>query len=323
MHGVSREQIDAAKKMSAIEFLRRYRPEELEYGGSRGEYQLRHHDSFKINGETSLWHWKSRDIGGKSALDYLVHVEGVGFVDAVRALCDEQPNIAPLSVFPDKKRNFILPASAKHYHRVFAYLLSRGISQPVIEACMHMGILYESADYHNAVFVGKDDCGVPRYAFLRGTYSKQEKPFRGEVFGSDKQFCFCIPANASTKRVAVYEAAIDAMAHWTLEGMQDKHRLSLGGIYAPKAGEVCRGLKNPYALDAFLTRHPEIEEIEVCTDNDSAGRFAAEHIIGAYGDKYRMIDNPPDLEQGDYADLAQKKMKERERTASKRTDRSR
>lgn len=36
----------------------------------RGEFQLRSHDSFKISGETSLWHWKSRDIGGKSALDY-------------------------------------------------------------------------------------------------------------------------------------------------------------------------------------------------------------------------------------------------------------
>lgn len=323
MHGVSREQIDAAKKMSAIEFLRRYRPEELEYGGSRGEYQLRHHDSFKINGQTSLWHWKSRDIGGKSALDYLVHVEGVGFVDAVRALCDERPTVVPLPVIAEKQKRFVLPQPAKHYHQVFAYLLGRGISQPVIEACMHMRILYESADYHNAVFVGKDDSGVPRYAFLRGTYSKPEKPFRGEVAGSNKEFSFCIPANGRVSRVAVYEAAIDAMAHWTLEGTQNKYRLSLGGIYAPKTGEVRRGFQSPRALEAFLIRHPEIEEIEVCTDRDAAGRFAAEHIIGAYGDKYQMIDNPPDLEQGDYADLAQQKMKERGRAARNRAERSR
>ena len=64
MPGVTKEQIEAAKKMTAIEFLRRYRPEELVKGECRNEYQLREHDSFKINGETSLWHWKSRDVGG-------------------------------------------------------------------------------------------------------------------------------------------------------------------------------------------------------------------------------------------------------------------
>ena len=86
MPGVTEEQITAAKQMSAIEFLRRYRPGELVKTDSRGEFELREHDSFKINEETSFWHWKSRDAGGRSALDYLVKVEGVKFVDAVLAL---------------------------------------------------------------------------------------------------------------------------------------------------------------------------------------------------------------------------------------------
>ena len=50
MPGVSKEQIAAAKQMTAIEFLRRFRPHELVRSGSRGEFQLREHDSFKING---------------------------------------------------------------------------------------------------------------------------------------------------------------------------------------------------------------------------------------------------------------------------------
>lgn len=78
-----KEELRQAKQMSAIEFLKRYRPEELVRCGT-GEYELRSHDSFKISENTSLWHWKSRDIGGKSALDYLVRVEGVPFTDAVR-----------------------------------------------------------------------------------------------------------------------------------------------------------------------------------------------------------------------------------------------
>ena len=85
MPGVTEEQIIAARRMTAIEFLRRYRPGELVKTDSRGEFELREHDSFKINEETSFWHWKSRDAGGKSALDYLIKVEGVKFVDAVLA----------------------------------------------------------------------------------------------------------------------------------------------------------------------------------------------------------------------------------------------
>ena len=77
--------------MTAIEFLRRYRPNSLVKSSARGEYQLAEHDSFKINGESSVWHWKSRDIGGKSALKYLIYVEGVPFVEAVQLLCEESP----------------------------------------------------------------------------------------------------------------------------------------------------------------------------------------------------------------------------------------
>ena len=86
MPRVSKEQIDAANRMTAIEFLRRYRPNSLVKSSARGEYQLAEHDSFKINGESSVWHWKSRDIGGKSALKYLIYVEGVPFVEAVQLL---------------------------------------------------------------------------------------------------------------------------------------------------------------------------------------------------------------------------------------------
>ena len=56
MPGVSREQIDAAKQMTALEFLQRYCPGELVKAESRGEFQLRAHDSFKINGTTSKFH---------------------------------------------------------------------------------------------------------------------------------------------------------------------------------------------------------------------------------------------------------------------------
>ena len=78
-----KELIRRAKQMTAIEFLKRYRPDELVRCGT-GEFQLRSHDSFKISESTSLWHWKSRDIGGNRAMGYILQVDGGPFLEAVR-----------------------------------------------------------------------------------------------------------------------------------------------------------------------------------------------------------------------------------------------
>ena len=53
MPGVTQEQIAAARRMSAIEFLQKYRPNSLVKSSARGEYQLAEHDSFKINAKSS------------------------------------------------------------------------------------------------------------------------------------------------------------------------------------------------------------------------------------------------------------------------------
>ncbi|EKC60555.1 hypothetical protein OBE_08916, partial [human gut metagenome] len=47
MPRVSKEQIHAANRMTAIEFLRRYRPGSLVKSSARGEYQLAEHDSLQ------------------------------------------------------------------------------------------------------------------------------------------------------------------------------------------------------------------------------------------------------------------------------------
>lgn len=316
MSGVSKEQIAAAKRMSAIEFLRRYRPEELVRCGS-GEFQLQSHDSFKINKHSSVWHWKSRGQGGKSALDYLVYVENVPFVEAVRTLAHEDPAYRPRAhaEIETRQKEFMLPTKAQDTFRVERYLQSRGISTEVIRCCVDAGILYESLPYHNAVFVGRDEKDTARYAALRGTFPNARTVFKCEATGSDKRYGFCIPPQVDTSQLAIYEAAPDAMAHMTLEnlagagvgGAADKWRLSLGGIYAPQPdaqGQV-KHMKPPVALEQFLTQHPEISSIEVCFDNDEAGRGAALQIAELYSERYEIKQNLPAIENADYADLAQ------------------
>ena len=116
--------------MTAIEFLRRYRPNSLVKSSARGEYQLAEHDSFKINGESSVWHWKSRDIGGKSALKYLIYVEGVPFVEAVQLLCEESPMYIPVQheAVERERPLFRLPNPAPNNDRVTRYLLGRHLT---------------------------------------------------------------------------------------------------------------------------------------------------------------------------------------------------
>ena len=316
MPGVTKEQVAAARQITAIEFLRRYRAGDLVKSSARGEFELKSHNSFKINGESSLWHWKSRGIGGKSALDYLMHVEGCSFVEAVRLLCEEQPCFVPQrhEDVERKRPPFELPEKSPTTTRVEAYLRCRGISQAVIDHCLQTGILYESLPYHNCVFVGRDAGGTPRYAALRGTYT-YGKQFKGESTGSDKRFGFCIAPTAESSAVAVFEAAIDAMAEMSLAGdAADKYRLSLGGIYAPEEG---RDIHPPAALEEFLAQHPRVDRIEFCLDNDPPGRAAAAALARLYGERYQVAVRLPPIEGFDYGDLAQAAMEYRTKAKAK------
>lgn len=314
MPWVGEEEIEAARAMSCIEYLKRFESTRLEKASARNEWQLKDHDSFKINEITSAWHWKSRGIGGYNALRFLTEVDGMGFVEAVQFLSGQNPSYIPPEHVEKEKVPFVLPERYQNCGRVRQYLLDRGISSEAITYCIQKGILYESAPYHNAVFVGLDGNQEPKYAFLRGIYDRSGKRFRIEQKGSDKTCSFCIPPSEKSVRVAVYEAAIDGMAHMTLEqNRADKYRLSLGGISAPKEGEQRKGFKNPPVLAVFLEQHPEIKEIEICTDHDFAGRWACEHIRNAYEGQYRIIENLPAVEGADYGDLAKEAAKRRVR----------
>ena len=78
-------------------------------------------------------------------------------------------------------------------------------------------------------------------------------------------------------------------------------------------------MKRPAALEHFLKEHPEIREIEICTDNDFAGRWACSHIREAYEEKYQVTENLPSEDGMDYGDMArQVAEKNRQRPAEDR-----
>ena len=66
------EDIQQAKQLDLLTYLQIYEPDQL-VKVSGDTYCTKEHDSLKIS--NGKWHWFSRKIGGKTALDYLVKVK--------------------------------------------------------------------------------------------------------------------------------------------------------------------------------------------------------------------------------------------------------
>ena len=281
------EQLARAREMNLLTYLRCCEPDELVSMGGN-VYATKSHDSLKIsNGE---WYWWSRGVGGSSALDYLTTVRKLSLPDALQRVLSAGG--VPLAEPPRRKerptKSFCLPPKHADNRRDFSYLHGRGIDPEIINHCIKHGLLYESAQHHNCVFVGFAG-DRPAYAMQRGTL--QDKRFVGEVAGSDKQYSFAVPVTPSdSPTLCVFESAIDALSYLTLLKQRGKdwrkaNTLSLGGI----SGEGVKRL--PPALSRYLKAAPHISRVVLCLDNDAPGRAAAASLRELLRG-YEVIDKP-------------------------------
>lgn len=284
---VTREMIDRAKKMDLLTYLQTYEPQELvHFGGNT--YCTREHDSLKIS--NGKWCWFSRGIGGKTALDYLIKVKELPFTEAVERIVGraaERPSVFHARAQPEKPKTLLLPPKSNSNTRVIAYLKSRSIDGGLIEQCIRSGQLYESLPHHNAVFVGMDRNGTPRYACLRGIGTD----FKGEATGSDKRFSFALPATGESRMLCVFESAIDLLSYATMAqagglSWRSQHLLSLAGVYKPQ--KETQEHRLPLALTQYLKDHAEIKTICLCLDNDMTGRSATEAIRQQLAERYKV-----------------------------------
>ena len=150
--------------MDLLTYLRLYEPENLVHVGAN-VYSTREHDSLKIS--NGKWYQWSTGIGGISALDYLIKVQGMDFVSAVSKILRYSPLAEPAGPTPAKRQKpvFTLPALYENNDRVRTYLTGRGLSMDLLRMCIDAGLIYEDMR-HNCVFVGFDRKKVPRYAML-------------------------------------------------------------------------------------------------------------------------------------------------------------
>nr|MBQ4458210.1 DUF3991 and TOPRIM domain-containing protein [Clostridia bacterium] len=291
MRRIPDELLELARRMDLFTYLSLYEPQELVHVGGR-EYCTREHDSLKIS--NGLWCWHSRDDGGATALDYLIKVKNIPFRKAVTIILAKELQDTPVfnaENTPGTDRKLVLPERNLTDNRVKSYLKSRGIDRELIDCCINKGYLYESAPYHNCVFVGFDEQGKPRYASFRATNGTKIK---GEAKGSDKRYSFRIMHPSDT--LHAFESAIDLLSYMTIvkktTGKWPRESMvSLGGVYARKRKNTIP--KVPICHQSAIQSDNNLKKIVLHLDNDTAGRQATESIIAALHDYYEVIDEPP------------------------------
>ena len=98
MTQIRKSDIAKIKGLDLLTYFKNYGPDELIRNGRNESYYLRHHDSLKLS--NGMWYWWSRGIGGKTALDYLIKVEGFTFKDAAIYLKDLIQDHPPTKYYP-------------------------------------------------------------------------------------------------------------------------------------------------------------------------------------------------------------------------------
>ena len=263
------EQKVLANSVNLEEFLR-MRGEKLERVGR--EHKLIYcdssgkHDSITIRG--SKWFDHKNQVGG-GAIKFMQEFYDMDFQTAVQELLGQR--VTPLSHSPPKaiakeeKKEFKLPVANPNMHRVFAYLIKqRFIAPDIISYFAKQHTLYEDKEYHNAVFVGTDENGVPRQAHKRSTNSFGNA-FRITCEGSDTRYSFS--HFGKSEKLFVFESPIDMMSFLTLypKDWQKHSYIAMNGVYE---NAVLTALKN----------HSNLREIVLCVDNDEGGIEAVDRL---------------------------------------------
>lgn len=289
---IRKEVLEKVRTLSAFDYLKNYAPDLLVKNG-RTDYYHRNHDSLHFS--NGKWYWWSQGKGGTSALDYLIIVEGYEFKDACNYLSDLMNVSEPVTTYyhPKPVKPFELPIKDKNNDLVIRYLCEvRKIDKDIVDDFISKGMIYQSANFKNAVFVGYDK-DKPAYAFKRSIF----KNFKLDHAGSNKAFSFNY-TNPKSDVLHVFEAAIDLLSYMTLLKMDEKDYtkfdyLSLAGASDKIA--IKSEADIPIALKAYLGRNPNIKTIVFHLDNDEVGIGATSKIISILNSKYQCIDKRPPI----------------------------
>lgn len=275
-------------------------------------YTTKEMDSLRVK-DRRRWYRYSERTGG-DAITFLQRFCNKSFREAVEYLLDYHGRArdSPTKQYPkqtpakQEKPPFVLPPPHPDQRRVFAYLQKRGIAPQVIRGFVQAGLLYEDAEHHNCVFVGRDGGGKPRFANKRGTYDQNGSGFKGDVPGSDKAVAFRLPCDPALDWVAVFEAPIDLMSFCTLHRQVRSNAVALCGLYqAP--------------LDTYLRENPQLKHIVLCLDADGPGQEATEKFREEYAQKGYTVSIRTPAQGKDWNEYLQQRGQAKERGNQRQT----
>jgi len=260
-------QKQAAKQIDLAAFLQS-RGEQVKRSGSEYEW-VGHHVTLRGN-----QFYDQYEQRGGTAVDFAREQYGLSYPEAVQTLLQLTGDNGQLTVKEPhhnchlstvNSQLFSLPPANDNMRRVYAYLIKqRCIDRDVLYHFAHRGLIYEDAQYHNAVFVGTDKDGHPRHAHKKST-SLNDSSFRANQTGSEAAFSFHHIGTSDT--VYTFEAPIDMLSFIS---MYPKHWQQDSYVALCSVAD--------HALFRLLEDNPNLHKIVLCLDNDEAGRQAMERI---------------------------------------------
>lgn len=255
------EQKETARQTDLVALLQS-QGERLKRSGK--EYVWRD-GSEKVTVRGNLWFHQYERIGG-DAVDFVRRFYNMDFPQAVNFLLGNNGGTIQRTepVKREPLKPFTLPPRNENMRRVYAYLLNRrGIDREVLSAFAHKGMIYESADYHNAVFVGYDEHGIACHAHKRGTGS--ESTYKGNAESCDPRYSF--HWTGTDNALYLFEAPIDMLSFISL------HKENW--CSHSYAAACCVG---DQVLFQMLKANSNIDTVYLCMDNDAAGQAANKRI---------------------------------------------
>lgn len=181
----TKEQREQARRTDLASFLVS-QGEKVKRSGSEYEWL---DGSQKVTIRGHLWYHQYEQKGG-DAIDFVRRFYNKDYAETVEMLLNGSGGqIITSPPIEIRYKNFELPQKNDRMSRLFSYLLlTRGIDKDVLYEFVRRKMIYESADYHSALFVGYDTNGKPRHAHKRGTVTSN--PYKGNVAGSQPEFSF-------------------------------------------------------------------------------------------------------------------------------------
>ena len=259
----------------------KYTSEQKNLAGSKSIVDILHQNGEKVTPCKNEYIWESPsglvsinnnvwfhhyDQEGGNTIDFVRKFFNKSFVEAMEYLLNgsyttfinvpkRQPEKLPLEV----------PSYNSNMKRVYAYLIkNRGIDKEVLNEFVKAKMIFESENYHNAVFVGYDSDGKPQHIHQRGTV--QGSSYKQNAVGSDNKFSFHWIGESN--ELYLFEAPIDMLSFITMnpcEWQRDNYAASCS--VADKVLFQC------------LEDNPNISKVYICFDNDEAGQNAASKLM--------------------------------------------